>query len=149
MPLRLCRSEPGTEFCPARRSDRPALPGRPSRRCDQHQHRTADHNRGLSLGRFLVSVGSPLKQASVDGMAARLNWLRANLAWSFALFARARKSAATPTWRAPPRLAIAAPVGVAIIAGALGLLGSPAVPPAPRAPRWRIVAVVKITLFCD
>src|SRR5258707_15832247 len=115
MPLRLCRSEPGTEFCPARRSDRPALPGRPSRRCDQHQHRTADHNRGLSLGRFLVSVGSPLKQASVDGMAARLNWLRANLAWSFALFARARKSAATPTWSSPPRLPSPPPLGAPVI----------------------------------
>src|SRR5260221_13285358 len=136
MPLRLCRSEPGTEFCPARRSDRPALPGRPSRRCDQHQHRTADHNRGLSLGRFLVSVGSPLKQASVDGMAARLNWLRANLAWSFALFARARKSAATPTWRTPPRTAIGAAVDVAIIAASMALFGGPAGTPAQKGPQW-------------
>src|SRR5258708_30845698 len=145
MPFRLCRSEPGTEFCPARRSDRPALPGRPSRRCDQDQHRTADHNRGLSLGRFLVSVGSPLKQASVDGMAARLNWLRANLAWSFALFARARKSAATPTWRAPPRLAIAAAVGVAIIAATMALLEAPAITPAQTSTQRPFVTVEKTT----
>ena len=94
-----------------------------------------------------MSVGSPIKQVSVNGAAARLNWLRANLAWSFALFARARESAATPTWRAPPRLAIAAAVGVAIIAATMALLDAPAVTAAQRAPEWLIVTFEYITVF--
>jgi undecaprenyl-diphosphatase len=80
-------------------------------------------------------------------MAARLNWLRANLAWSFALFARARKSAATPIWRAPLRFAIAAAVGVAIIAATMALLDAPAVTAAQRAPEWLIVTFEYITVF--
>src|SRR5258708_40001983 len=134
MPLRLCRGEPGTEFCQSRRSDRSALPGRPSRRCDQHQHRTAEHDRGLSFGRFLVSVGSPIKQVSVNGAAARLNWLRANLAWSFALFTRARKSAVTAVWRAPARTPDPPPPGRAILARADVAFAAPAGSPAPPAP---------------
>src|SRR5262245_15826456 len=132
MPLRLCRSEPGTQFWPARRSDWPALWGRASRRCDQHQLRTADHDRGVSFGRFLVSVGRPLKQASVNGAVARLHGLRANLAWAVALFARARKSAVTPIWRAPLRLAIATAVGVAILGVTVIVFDAPAATAASR-----------------
>jgi membrane-associated phospholipid phosphatase len=94
-----------------------------------------------------VSVGSPIKQVSVNGAAARLNWLRANLAWSFALFARARKSAVTPIWRAPLRLAIAAAVGVAIIAATMAVLDAPAVTAAQRAPEWLIVTFEYVTVF--
>src|SRR5262249_61087582 len=134
MPLRFCRSEPGTQFWPARRSDWPTLSGWASRRCDQHQLRTADHDRGVSFGRLLVSVGSPLKQASMNGAVARLRELRANLAWAFALFARARQSAVTPIWRARLRLAIATAGGGGPTFGDASSLGAPggaAAPPGP------------------
>src|SRR5262249_47426871 len=146
MPLRFCRSEPGTEFWPARRSDWPALSVRASRRCGQYQLRTADHDRGVSFGRFLVSVGSPLKHASVNGAVTRLYGLRANLAWTFALFARARKSAVAPIWRAPLRLAIATAVGVAIIVVTMIVLDAPAVTAAQRSPEWMIVMFEYITV---
>jgi len=94
-----------------------------------------------------VSVGSPLKQGSVNGAVTRLSGLRANLAWAFALFARARKSAVTPIWRAPLRLAIATAVGVAIIVVTMIVLDAPAVTAAQRAPEWMIVMFEYITVF--
>jgi membrane-associated phospholipid phosphatase len=94
-----------------------------------------------------VSVGSPLKQATVHAAAARLHALRANLVWSFALFARPRKSAVTPIWRAPRRLAITTAVGVAIIVATMVLLDAPAVTAAQRAPEWMIVMFEYVTVF--
>jgi len=94
-----------------------------------------------------VSVGSPLKQASMNGAVARLHELRANLAWAFALFARARKSAVTPIWRARLRLAIATAVGVAIILVTMIVLDGPAVTAAQRAPEWMIVMFEYVTVF--
>jgi membrane-associated phospholipid phosphatase len=94
-----------------------------------------------------VSVGSPLKQATVHAAAARLQGLRANLAWAFALFARPRKSAVTPKWRRPRRLAITTAVGVAIIVATMVLLDAPAVTAAQRAPEWMIVMFEYVTVF--
>ena len=93
-----------------------------------------------------MSVGSPLKQASVNGAVARLHGLRANLAWAFAL-ARARKSAVTPIWRAPLWLAIATAVGVAIVVVTMIVLDAPAVTAAQRAPEWMIVMFEYVTVF--
>src|SRR5262249_61078209 len=135
-PLRLCRGARGKEFCPARRSPRAALQRRPPHRCDQYQHRTADHDRDLPLGRFVMSVSGPLKQASADRPASRLHWVCANVAWSFALFARKPKFAGTPLWRAPRRLAAGTLAGVAMIAATMIVLDAPAVTAAQRAPAW-------------
>src|SRR5262249_2123707 len=134
MPLRLCRGARGKEFCPARRSPRTALQCRPPHRCDQYQHRTADHDRDLSLGRVVMSVSGPLKQASADRPASRLHWVRASVAWSFALFARKPKFAGTPLWRAPRRLAAGTLAGVAVITATMIVLDAPAVTAPHRAP---------------
>jgi membrane-associated phospholipid phosphatase len=94
-----------------------------------------------------VSVGSPLKPASVHAAAARLQGLRANLAWAFALFACSRKSAVTPLWRTPLRLAIGAAVTVAIIAMSMAGLDAPAVTAAQHAPESMIVMFEYVTVL--
>jgi membrane-associated phospholipid phosphatase len=94
-----------------------------------------------------VSVGSPLKQATVHAAATRLHALRATFVWSFALFARPRKSAVTSKWRGPLRLAITTGVGGAIIVATMVLLDAPAVTAAQRAPEWMIVMFEYITVF--
>src|SRR5262249_46659213 len=116
----------------------PRLPRRPPHRRDQRQHRTADHHRSVSLGGCIMSLGSPLKQVSITGAAARLYWLRANIAWSLALFARPPKSAVTPKWRAPLRLAVGTLAGVVIVAATMVALDAPAVTAARQAPAWLI-----------
>src|SRR5262249_4545173 len=136
MPLRLHRGARGKELCPARRSPGPALQRRPPHRRDQYEHRTADHDRGLSFGRFVVSVTGPLKQASADRPASRLHWVRANVAWSFGLFARKPKFAGPPLWRASLRLTVSTVVAVAIIAATMILVDAPAATAAQRAPVW-------------
>jgi len=84
-----------------------------------------------------MSVSGPLKQASADRPASRLlHWLRANVAWSFALFARKPKFAGTPIWRAPLRLAAGTVAAIAIVAATMIVLDAPAVTAAQRAPAW-------------
>src|SRR5262249_25643402 len=115
MPFRLYRGARGKKFPPPRRTPGPALQRRPAHRCDQYQLRKAGPDSVLSLGRCVVSVTGPLKQASADRPASRLHWVRANVAWSFALFARKPKFAGPPLWRASLRLAVGTVVAVAII----------------------------------
>jgi len=85
-----------------------------------------------------VSVGDELKQAPADRAATRLRWVRANVAWSFALLGRPRKFAATPVWRALLRLAVGSVVGIAIIAATMIVIDAPAVTAAQRAPEWLV-----------
>ena len=85
-----------------------------------------------------MSLGNPLREVSVTGAAARLYWLRANIAWSLALFARAPKSVVTPKWRAPLRLAIGTLAGAVIVAITMTTLDAPAVTAARQAPAWLI-----------
>ncbi|HYU13560.1 MAG TPA: phosphatase PAP2 family protein, partial [Stellaceae bacterium] len=83
-----------------------------------------------------MSVSGPLKQASADRPASRLHWVRANVAWSFALFARKPKFAGAPIWRAPLRLAAGTVAAIAIVAATMIVLDAPAVTAAQRAPAW-------------
>jgi len=84
-----------------------------------------------------MSVSGPLKQASADRPASRLlHWLRANVAWSFALFARKPKFAGAPIWRAPLRLAVGTVAAIAIVAATMIVLDAPAVTAVQRAPAW-------------
>ena len=85
-----------------------------------------------------MSVGDELKQAPADRAATRLRWVRANVAWSFALLGRPRKFAATPVWRALLRLAVGSVVGIAIIAATMIVIDAPAVTAAQRAPEWLV-----------
>jgi membrane-associated phospholipid phosphatase len=85
-----------------------------------------------------MSLGNPLRQVSATGAAARLYWLRANIAWSLALFARPPKSTVTPKWRAPLRLAVGTLAGVVIVAATMIALDAPAVTAARQAPAWLI-----------
>src|SRR5262249_4343811 len=96
----------------------------------------ADEERGLSVGRVVMSVSGPLKPASADRPASRLYWVRANVAWSFALFARKPKFAGPPLWRASVRLAVGTVVAVAIIAATMVVVDAPAVTATQRAPVW-------------
>ena len=83
-----------------------------------------------------MSVSGPLKQASADRAASRLHWVRANVAWSFALFVRKPKFAGTPLWRAPRHLAAGTAAAIVIIAATMIVLDAPAVTAAQRAPAW-------------
>ena len=83
-----------------------------------------------------MSVSGPLKQASADRPASRLHWVRANVAWSFSLFARKPKFAGTPIWRAPLRLAAGTVAAIAIVAATMIVLDAPAVTAVQRAPAW-------------
>src|SRR5262249_51151949 len=85
--------------------------------------------------------------ASDDRPASRLHWVRANVAWSFALFARKPKFAGTPLWRAPLRLAAGTAVAVAVIAATMIVLDAPAVTAAQRAPAWLPQIFDHITQF--
>src|SRR5262249_52493972 len=102
--------------------------------------------RGVSLGGLIVSVGDELKQAPADRAATRLRWVRANVAWSFALLGRPRKFAATqPVWRALLRLAVGSVVGIAIIAATMIVIDAPAVTAAQRAPEWLVQTFDHVT----
>ena len=81
-----------------------------------------------------MSVTGRLKRTSADRPASRLHWVRANVAWSFALFARKPKFAGPPLWRASLRLAVGTVVAVAIIAATMVVVDAPAVTAAQRAP---------------
>src|SRR5262249_58857540 len=81
-----------------------------------------------------MSVSGPLKPASADRPVSRLHWVRANVAWSFALFARKPKFAGPPLWRASLCLAVGTVVAVAIIAATMVGVDAPAVIAAARAP---------------
>jgi undecaprenyl-diphosphatase len=94
-----------------------------------------------------VSVGDQLKQAPADRAATRLRWVRANLAWSFALLGRRRKFAATPVWRALLRLAVGSVVGIAVIAATMIVIDAPAVTAAQRAPEWLVQIFDHVTEF--
>jgi membrane-associated phospholipid phosphatase len=94
-----------------------------------------------------VSVSGPLKPASADRWASRLHWVRANVAWSFALFARKPKFAGPPLWRASLRLAVGTVVAVAIIAATMIVVDAPAVTAAQRAPVWLAEIFDHITEF--
>ena len=94
-----------------------------------------------------MSVGDQLKQAPADRAATRLHWVRANLAWSFALLGRQRKSAATPVWRALLRLATGSVVGIAVIAVTMIVIDAPAVTAAQRAPEWLVQIFDHVTEF--
>jgi undecaprenyl-diphosphatase len=94
-----------------------------------------------------MSLGNPLKHVSTTSAAARLQWLRDNIAWSVALFARTPKSVMTPKWRSPLRLAIGSMAGVAIVAATMIALDAPAVTAARQAPTWLIQFFDDITGF--
>jgi membrane-associated phospholipid phosphatase len=92
-----------------------------------------------------MSLGNPLKQISAAGGAARLAWVRSNVAWSLALFARPPKSATRPKWRGPLRLAVGTLAGVVIVAATMMTLDAPAVSAARQAPAWLIEFFEHIT----
>jgi membrane-associated phospholipid phosphatase len=94
-----------------------------------------------------VSVGDQLKQAPADRAATRLHWVRANLAWSFALLGRRWKFAATPVWRALLCLAVGSVVGIAVIAATMIVIDAPAVTAAQRAPEWLVQIFDHVTEF--
>src|SRR5262249_22300445 len=128
-------------------SARSALQRRSPHRCDQYQQRTADYDRGVSLDRFVVSVSGPLKQTSAERPDSRFHWVRANVAWAFALFARKPKFTGPPRWRASFRLASGAVVAIAIIAAAMIVIDAPAATAAQRAPVWLSEIFDHITEF--
>lgn len=83
-----------------------------------------------------MSVSGPLKPASAARLDSRLHWVCANVAWAFALFARKPKFSRTPRWRASPRLATSAVVGIAIVAVTMIVIDAPAAIAAQRTPVW-------------
>jgi len=94
-----------------------------------------------------MSVSGGLKPAAVRGGAMRLQWMRANAASYFALFARARRFAATPRWRTPARLCVGALAVVAVIAATMVVVDAWSVGVAQRVPEWLIEAFDQITDF--
>jgi membrane-associated phospholipid phosphatase len=94
-----------------------------------------------------VSVGSPIKQVPAERRAARLHWVRANIAWCFTVSGRPSKFAVTPVWRAPLRLAVGSVAGIVVIAATMILVDAPAVTAAQRAPSWLIQIFDHVTEF--
>ena len=94
-----------------------------------------------------MSVGGGLKQAAADGMAARMRWVRANIARYFAFFGRRRRPGARSAWFAPLGLGIGAVAAVAIIAATMIVVDAWAITVAGRLPEWLIATFDQVTDF--
>lgn len=90
-----------------------------------------------------MSLSGPLANVSVDG--TRLQWACANVVRAFAFFGRKRRSGATPRWRTPLRLGIAAAAGIAVIALTMIAADAWAVGVAQRVPEAVIELFDRIT----
>jgi membrane-associated phospholipid phosphatase len=94
-----------------------------------------------------VSARGGLEPVAADRGAARLHWLRANVAQYFSLFKRKPTLASTPAWRRPLRLRIGAVAVTVIVAATMIAVDAPAVAVAQRMPEWLIEAFDQVTDF--
>ena len=94
-----------------------------------------------------MSVGGDLKPATAGRMAARLQWLRANVVQYFTLFRRKPRSMVMPAWRAPRYVVIGAVVATAVVVAAMLVADASAIGLTKRLPAPLVVAFDRMTDF--
>jgi undecaprenyl-diphosphatase len=94
-----------------------------------------------------MSVSGDLKPVTAGRLAARLQWLRANVVQYFALFRRRPRSTVTPAWRAPRYLAIGAVAAMAVVVAAMLVADASAIGLVKRLPEPLVAAFNRMTDF--
>lgn len=94
-----------------------------------------------------MSISGDLKPVTAGRLAARMQWLRANVVQYFALFRRKPHSTVTPAWRALHCLGTAAVVVVAVVAAAMLVVDASAIVATKRLPGPLVVAFDRVTDF--
>src|SRR5262249_12730923 len=113
-------------------------------RGDQRQQRSTAHDRGLPLGRSIVSVSGNIKPAPAES-SARWQWVRANVAGFVALLCRKPRPCPRSAWLAPLRLGIGAAAVVAVLALTMTTLDAWSVVAVQRLPAWLTAAFDEVT----
>ena len=94
-----------------------------------------------------MSISGDLKPVTAGRLAARLQWLRANVVQYFALFRRRPRSTVTPAWRAPRSLAIGAVAAMAVVVAAMLVADASAIGLVKRLPEPLVAAFNRMTDF--
>jgi undecaprenyl-diphosphatase len=94
-----------------------------------------------------MSVTGGLKPVAADGGAARLHWMRANAVQFLALFRRPPRSAVTPAWRTPARVAVYTLAAIAVIAETMVFADAPIIRLVLRLPEGVVIAFNWMTDF--
>ena len=94
-----------------------------------------------------MSVSGRFRQVPAERVGTRLQWMRANMERSIALFRRKARGTAIPPWRTPLRFGVGAVVVVAVIAATMVAVDARAASAARQLPEWLILFFDHITEF--